>query len=325
MQTPLTFDPLLVLSFIIALIVDVGFPLLVGAWLVRRFRLRPVVFIYGAVVFVVAQMVLRLPLVQLAQAMFGAQIGASPVALWLWIFILSFTAGLFEETGRWLGYRWFFRREPRTWANALLYGAGHGGAEAILLVGLSVLSSLATYLVITGPGLADSLPAAQLDPLRAVFAGLQWWEPLLGGVERVLTLAFHISAAVLVLQVFVRRSLAWLGVAIAWHTFTNLSVIAVQQATRPLGPLSSVLSEGALLVIALVCLGIIRYFRPPGGVVEDSAPPLLSLAPAGATDTAAATAPVATRLSLAPAGEVAQEPTPVVRPVIADEDTPGSS
>ena len=310
---PLPLDLGLVAGFLVALAIEIAFPLLVGAWLVRRFGLRWVVFIYGAVVFVVSQMLIRIPLVQVTQTAIAPQLEADPLLLWAWIGVLVLTAGLFEETGRWLGYRWFFRRIPRTWANALLYGTGHAGAESILLVGLSVFSSLATYLALT-QGAAPAPPGqeATFETLRQTFADLPAWGPLLGGVERVLTLPFHVSAAVLVLQAFVRRNIAWLGLAILWHAFTNLAVVGLARWLQGLdevpGWVGSVLPEAVLFIIALVSLGIILYFRP--SAPEDSAPLLLSLAPAGATEGAAEApaSPVATRLSLAPAGEVEAEP-----------------
>jgi uncharacterized membrane protein YhfC len=259
-------------------------------------------------------MLIRGPLVQVTQVVISPQLQAdqSGVLVWAWIGVLTLSAGLFEETGRWLGYRWFFRRTPRTWANALLYGTGHAGAESILAIGLSVFSSLVTYLLLT----QGALPVppgqeTQLEAVRRVFADLGAWAPLLGGVERVLTLPLHVALSVLVLQVFVRRNIAWLGVAILWHGFTNLIVVSLARWLRGLAGVpdwvSLVVPEVALAIIALASLGIILYFRP--GVPEDNAPPLLSLAPEGTTEGAAGEAtPVATRLSLAPAGEV--EPTP---------------
>jgi uncharacterized membrane protein YhfC len=316
---PLPLDLGLVAAFLVAVAVEIAFPLLVGAWLARRFGLHWIVFIYGAVVFVVAQLLIRIPLVALAQVALAPVLVADQGGMrtWAWIGVLVLTAGLFEETGRWLGYRWFFQRMPRTWANALLYGAGHAGAESILLVGLSVFSSLATYLVLT-QGVLPVLPGqdAQFAALHRTFADLPAWAPLLGAVERVLALAFHVSASVLVLQVFVRRNLAWLGVSILWHGFTNLVVVGLARWLRGLpdlpGWVSWVGPEVALAAIAVASLGIILSFRP--AVPEASSPPLLSLAPAGTTEGAAGdrATPVATRLSLVPAGEV--EPAPPAPP-----------
>ena len=58
--------------------------------------------------------------------------------IWLYGLYGSLATGVFEETGRLLAFKLFLKseREPIT---ALSYGIGHGGAEAILLVGLTMV------------------------------------------------------------------------------------------------------------------------------------------------------------------------------------------
>ena len=304
-------NTLLVVSFLVALVVDVAFPLLLGAWLVRRYHLRWVIFFYGAVVFVLAQLVTRVPLIQIISAVWGKQIAADPVISWIWLGALALTAGLFEEVGRWLGYRWFFRRIPRTWANALLYGAGHEGAESILLVGLAVVNSLLAYVLLTQ--FPSALPADQIATLQQAFGGLQGWEPLLGGAERIMTMAFQISAAVLVLQVFVRHSIVWLWIAIGWHALTDFGVVVIGTLVKPLGTAGLFITEGWVLVIALLSIGIILRLRPRGvdPAAEAAGEPLLSLAPAGSEPDAEKPGARPKWLSYGPAGTPApSEPPP---------------
>src|SRR5687768_15449301 len=81
---------------------------------------------------------------------------SSIVAEWIWIVVLSFSAGLFEEGGRWLGYRWLFRPEERTWRPGIVYGLGHGGLESMVLIaGLATLS-------LVGLLVASSMDLSQL-------------------------------------------------------------------------------------------------------------------------------------------------------------------
>src|SRR5689334_5926286 len=42
---------------------------------------------------------------------------------------VAVTAGLFEEVGRYVGYRFFMRREPKTWSKAVMFGLGHEGLD----------------------------------------------------------------------------------------------------------------------------------------------------------------------------------------------------
>lgn len=302
-------NPVLVASYLVAAGIEIGFPLLVGVWLVRRFHLHWIVFGYGFVVFLLSQLVTRVPAIQVIQQLFGKELSSTPTITVIWFAVLALTAGLFEEVGRWLGYRWFFRREPRTWANALLYGTGHAACESIILVGLAVLLAMVNYVILTtmSPETIAALPAAQQTQVNdaiQIFAGLQGWEPLLGAVERIFSLVFHLSASVLVLQAFTRRNNAWLLLAIGWHALTDFGTIMFQYVVQ-----NAILTEGLVGLAAVISLVIVLRLRPsaPEAVTADPAP-LLSLAPAGGagTDTNAG------RLSFAPAGSVEPPAAPPV-------------
>src|SRR5215467_9912701 len=52
------------------------------------------------------------------------------------LFAWALSSGLFEEVGRYVGYRVFMGREEKTWSKAVMYGIGHGGAETILQNGI---------------------------------------------------------------------------------------------------------------------------------------------------------------------------------------------
>ena len=55
--------------------------------------------------------------------------------------VASFTAGLFEETGRLVVMLLLLKAFHRL-ADGLAFGLGHGGLEAMLLVGLTYVSNL---------------------------------------------------------------------------------------------------------------------------------------------------------------------------------------
>jgi uncharacterized membrane protein YhfC len=314
-------NPVLVVSYLVAAAVEIGFPLLVGFWLARRFHLHWVVFGYGFVVFLLSQVITRVPAVQVISSLFGKQLTATPEITVIWFAVLALTAGLFEEVGRWLGYRWFFRREPRTWANALLYGTGHAACESIILVGLAVLLAMVNYVVLSTMS-ADTIaamPAAQQTQVKdalQIFAGLAGWEPLLGAVERVFTLAFHVSASVLVLQAFTRRNNLWLLLAIGWHALVDFGIVIFQSTVK-----NTLLTEALIGLVAILSLVIILRLRPshPDAVTAEAAP-LLSLDPAEGAGAEANAA----RLSFAPAGSV-EPPVAPPQPAESSPAEPGTA
>ena len=50
-------------------------------------------------------------------------------------------AGIFEETGRYFSFKWFLKKENRI-QDGVSYGIGHGGIEAMLIVGTTYLNNL---------------------------------------------------------------------------------------------------------------------------------------------------------------------------------------
>lgn len=247
---------MLALSYAVALVIDVAFPIGLALYLRRRLGVAWRFFLFGALIFAAFQLFTRVPAVAILQSMLGVAQWPD-LARWGWIFGLSLTAGLFEEVGRWVGYRWLLKPVERTWNNALMYGAGHGGLESILLVGLlGVLPALINVMVFSQtPPSQWNLPPAAAEQVQQLLA-LNWWLPLLGGFERVASVTFHVGLSVIVLQVFARGRLIWLWAAVGLHTFTNFVAVGINQLWGP------VLSEVFIGAVALVALWLIFYFRP---------------------------------------------------------------
>jgi uncharacterized membrane protein YhfC len=230
------------------------------------------IFIWGAVAFIGSQ-VLRIPM--LTALTLGFQQGWLPpipeqfVTIFNLVF-LSLTAGIFEEGARYIVYRRFLT-DNRTWTDGVSFGAGHGGVESFL-VGL-----VTTFTVIQFFGLKDTdlstLPltaeqAALLSQQLTAFWSAPWYLTLLGAAERVFAMTFHISAAVMVLQVFRRNNIGWLFAAIGWHTLLNLSTGLLPA----IGPLAT---EGVIGVGALISLWIIFRLR------DAATPPSADTTPSG--------------------------------------------
>ena len=214
-------------------------PLALGACLARRYRVPWSLFGWGAVTFIGAQLV-HLPLLQfLTLGLRGIVTGPFVIAHALLInaVILGLAAGIWEEGARWFAYR-FIVPEARSWPQGLIFGAGQGGAEAIMLGGLA------------GYSLVDSVVAGAAPTGHSFL-------PLLGTVERIFALADHLALSVLVLQVFVRRRWRWLVIAIVWHGLLDgVSVYAS-------GHLSALALEGVLACFGVASIAIVVALRPP--------------------------------------------------------------
>ena len=245
----------------------IAMPIALGIYLARRTGRRWRLFLVGTVLFVASQ-VLHIPfnLVVLnpilKQLGFGE--GGLNVGLVVGALFLGLSAGLFEEIARWLGLRYWIKEE-RSWSSSLMYGAGWGGIEAILL-GLVVLWAL-TQALLWEQGLLQSLvPTEQLALVDEQFAA--YWETplflnLLGAAERSFALMLHLSLSVMVMRVFTHNNRLWLVAAIAWHAFVDaVAVVAITQ-------ISAVATEAIVAVMGGISLAILFLLKESDPAPEE--------------------------------------------------------
>lgn len=231
-------------------------------------------FWFGSLVFLVFQLLTRLPLVILLQSTLLAPLLSTSTALaWVWLTILALTAGLFEEVGRYLGFRFFLRREPKTWAKAVMFGLGHEGLESLILVGgvqLLTLLSLALFSTVT----INSMSAVQRQAALQLFTAIRAqpvWFPLLSAWERFWSFPLQVMLSVIVLQVFRWQKRHWLFLAILLHALVDFLVLALPQAFGS-SLITALLVEGIVGVFGLVGVWVIWRLREPGAQIGGSRP-----------------------------------------------------
>ena len=137
---PITASPWVIAALGASATLAIVGPVVAALLLVRRSGASLVVAAAGAGVFFVSQIVLRFPWQIPLGIWLGPRIAGSSALTTAWLGASALTAALFEEVGRWAGYRWLVPK-ARTYDEALVYGVGHGGIESILLVGLGLAAS----------------------------------------------------------------------------------------------------------------------------------------------------------------------------------------
>jgi uncharacterized membrane protein YhfC len=254
-----TVSPLSIFFMCVTLLICFGVPIGLAIWgkvkYKKTFSLLPLLL--GVIGFAFFQIVLRvniiLPAIQ-STAWFKESISQTSFR-WLYIVFLCVTAGLFEEPVRFAAFA--ILRKKQQYPNGLSYGIGHGGIEAILLVGMTYINNL-LYAIMINTGTFDpmlsSLPQVYQTQLEAVRASMVSASPdifLIGGVERVFTMAIQIALSVLVVRGFmVNRKWLYLVFATLLHAVIDFIPSAMQMFK-----LNMWLIEGAIAVIAI--LGVI--------------------------------------------------------------------
>ncbi len=123
---------------------------------------------------------------------------------WLYALYGGAAAALFEETGRIFAAKTFLRKrnDPE---NAFMYGAGHGGVEALAVGAVTQISNLALAATINAGKAAEllsPLSGAQYDSALAQLRALCGESSpfFLAGYERILAIATHICMSMLLFR-----------------------------------------------------------------------------------------------------------------------------
>ncbi len=187
------------------------------------------------------------------------------------------SAGLFEESFRYGMYRWW-AKDARSWGKGLLAGAGHGGAEAILL-GALVLYTFIQLAILRNADLSTLFSGDKLDLARQqiqVYWSASWYDSLMGAVERLFTIPVQVCLAVLVLQTFARKQWFWVWLAVLFHALTDATALLLSRY------LSVYWTEAVIGGFAILSLTIIFTLRQPEPAPGPSTGSGQGLAPAPA-------------------------------------------
>ena len=170
---------------------------------------------------------------------------------WLYAVYGGLAAGLFEETGRLVAMK-FFMKDTLNRENAILYGVGHGGIEAILLIGLTysllINSGALTNLLSTYDADAQQTVIQQLNVLGTL-PSLQFY---LAGIERIGAMLFHVVLSYLIYLAVSRNNLKLYALSIFLHGFLNAGVVILSRMV-------SVLLSEIIMLLAVVLLAVVLY------------------------------------------------------------------
>jgi uncharacterized membrane protein YhfC len=258
-----------VISFLLSLLVQVGFPFALALYYRRRTRASWHVFAYGVLVFAAFQLFTWLPISIYLDATVSPRLGSGWPAFF-WMMALAFTTSLVEEVGRWCGYRYLFPRGGfrLTWRNGIMYGLGQGSLETVILIAGLTFVYFVAYLILSNVDLNALMQAlgseadASLREQIAAIVNTSWEQPLIVALERVLAMVHQIAWALLVMQTIIQRQKRWLGFAVLYH----LSIAVIVPGLARLAGFG--LAEAANVLLALVSVWIILKLREAFPTVE---------------------------------------------------------
>lgn len=236
----------------------IALPIFLWVYFTRNFALSRKLILAGGLTFIASQ-VFHIPLV------LGMKSLLQGISLLFNAIILGLLAGIFEETARYILFK-FILKNTKSWKEGILVGLGHGGTEAVIL-GILAALALVNMTVYRNIDLSTvpTIPAEQLELAKqqvAAYWSAPWYMALMGFVERVFTICLHVSLSVMVLYSIIDHKPIWFWLALLWHAFVDAVAVYVGQEVGVLA------AESMVAIFALISLWIV--FRMKSMFFEDA-------------------------------------------------------
>ena len=187
--------------------------------------------------------------------------------IWLYALYGATAAAVFEETGRSITMKFLMKKNLNR-ENALMYGVGHGGIEAILIVGISQISNIATAIMINSNQMGTVLNVLDEEQKAAMIESLSvlWTTPgymfFMGGIERVSAIILQITFSIL-MYVGIKQGKK-LFVLMAYVAHFAVDFVAVIAADK----LSVLVVEIILILMSVVLALVAVKFYKKDEVIE---------------------------------------------------------
>ena len=224
-------------------------------------------WLLGAAGFFVMQIVIRTPILNLFATTQSFMDFATEHFV-LYCLIMAFTAALSEVIGRYVVAK--LMSKNLTFERGIAAGLGHGGIEAIVVIGLTYLNNLVYISMInsgTFDGVVEQTAALGVDTtaLLAIKDNLLHMNSamfLLAGYERILTMMFHVALS-LVVCYFVSHKEDWKGIVICLicHCLIDFTAPFINGcATQYMGNLISTTTAYIIVYVFLTMVAVVSVF-----------------------------------------------------------------
>ena len=177
----------------------------------------------------------------------------------LYVIYAATVAALFEETGRYLAFRFVLTKHPNK-ETAVTYGIGHGAIECVPVLGVTYIQYYA-YGQLINSGSMDKMLSAYKDSSQSVDAlnqlitnikGVTKMTCYMADLERISAMMVQIALSILVFQaVYVAGKKYMYWVAVALHFLMDVPAALYQKGVLKLLPTEIILFVYAALVLAL--------------------------------------------------------------------------
>ena len=208
---------------LVVIVVSLIIPVLACLYAIYKRHWLP--FLLGMIAFTTSQLLIRIPIINYISEHSTTYHLWSVTKPFLIIGLLALSAGFFEEIARWIIIKYFLK--IRTTAAGIWFGLGHGGIEAVILVGIPIIG-------------VSALSASPIDFYHS-------------GIERFCAIIVHVCLSLIVMMGVNTSRFRYCIYSILLHGLLNFGVVSA----------SLIMSQKYTIVVllALTALNIsITYF-----------------------------------------------------------------
>ncbi|MBP9991787.1 MAG: YhfC family intramembrane metalloprotease [Bacteroidales bacterium] len=174
--------------------------------------------------------------------------------IWAYALYGGFAAGIFEETGRLVAFKTLMRKASDK-KDAISYGLGHGGIEAILVMGVSYLVYAMFMIIYNSNGIDGLTQLMENEGSQTIVTTLESLSPgicCVALLERLCAITFHICASVLVFVAARDSKRFWLyPLAILLHAALDIPAAFCQKGMLPIWVIEVYVAVMAVVMVVV--------------------------------------------------------------------------
>lgn len=221
----MTINWALLAAYIVALLVEIGGPVLLGLWLMRKYKSSWIVLVTGIVSFSLAQL-LHIPALNGVKALFSNGTLPTPSQQWIPLvngLAVGLLAAVCQESIRWIGMR-LNANNVKNFRDSQVFALGQGGAE-LLVVGGLLAYNLGTILFYNpGAQIAKGVSTTVVQNVMAQIASYwasPWYYGALGLFEHIVGFSAQVVFTIFIWKSVARHQPLFFLAAFFYHIISD--------------------------------------------------------------------------------------------------------
>ena len=221
----MTVNWLLLAIYLLTIIVEIGLPVALAVWLLRKYSSSWMLIVTGMITYAISELI-HIPALNGLKLLFSNGALPTPSAQWVPLLnglIIGLLAGLVENILRWVGFK-VNGKNSKPFRSGVALAIGHGGVE-LALVGVLIAVNLGSVLFYNAgaqiaKGVATSTVQATLQQIASYWASPWYYGPI-SLFEHLVTFTLQFVASFMVWRAVAQRRPLWLLWAVLYQTINE--------------------------------------------------------------------------------------------------------